>query len=294
MMRFLVLGATGMAGHVISLYLQEKGYEVLGWSRRQACFLENHIEGDASDLDSIREAIALFRPDVIVNCVGLLNDECDRQPALAVYLNSCFPHCLEQMVNNTGARVFHISTDCVFAGGNGPYSEHSFPDGTSFYDRTKALGELVSPAGLTLRQSIVGPDTDPQGIGLLNWFMMQRGEVAGWTSAIWTGLTTLELARAVEACALDGASGLVNMVPPGRGLTKYELLVLFRDHIRSDEIIIHPISGNGTDKTLIRTALLDGYHPNSYEKQVEELGVWIRDHGDLYPHYHFALRREIS
>lgn len=282
-MRFLVLGATGMAGHMVSIYLSERGHEVWGFSRCKAGFLERSLTGDALDAASLGAAIFESRPEVVVNCIGLLNADCDRRPDLAVYLNSYLPHWLERAMSGTETRVFHISTDCVFAGNAGPYDESSAPDGPSFYDRSKALGELRNGKDLTLRQSIVGPDIDPDGIGLLNWFMAQKGVVKGWMGAIWTGLTTLELAKAVEACALDGSSSLVNMVPDGPGIPKSELLRLFSRYLRGGSVEVQDDDSVQLDKTLVRTALPDGYRPIGYKEQIEELGRWIDAHQGLYP-----------
>lgn len=293
-MRFMVLGATGMAGHMVALYLQERGYEVLGWSRRPAVFLEQHAEGDAYDLDGLFSSMTGFRPDVVVNCIGLLLADSEAHHDQAVYLDAYFPHAVASMSEHIGTRVFHLSTDCVFKGNGGPYSEASVPDATEFYGRAKALGELRDSRNLTLRQSIVGPDIDSAGIGLLNWFMAQRGSVDGWTSAVWTGLTTLELARAVEACATDGTTGLVNMVPDGTGVTKFELLSLFNRFIRRQAIVVRPVEGRGADKSLIRTALPDAYRPAPYEQQMEELSAWIRSHVQLYPHYQGALEEGVA
>lgn len=282
-MRFLVLGATGMAGHVISLYLCEQGYEVWGYSRREAEFLKKSLTGDALDTDTIESALAKSRPDVVVNCIALLNSDCDRRPDLAIYLNSYLPHWLERVTADSEMRLFHISSDGVFAGNGGPYDEFSVPDGTSIYFRTKALGELHNNKDLTLRTSVVGPDIDPDGMGLLNWFMAQHGSVKGWSRAIWTGLTNLELAKAIEACALDGSVGLVNMVPDGPGISKADLLRLFSEYMRASSVEIIADESVKLDKTLVRTELLDGYHPQGYVAQIAEMANWIKTHQDLYP-----------
>lgn len=291
-MRFMVLGATGMAGHVVSIYLQERGHEVAGWSRKPASFLAHHVEGDAYDLEDLHSAIRSLRPEVVVNCVGLLRADCDAHHDRAVYLDAYFPHALAAIAGEEGARVFHLSTDCVFEGNGGPYREDSVQDTREFYGRAKALGELRDGRNLTLRQSIVGPDIDPAGIGLLNWFMAQNGTVKGWTDAIWTGLTTLELAKAVEACALDGSTGLVNMVPNGSGISKFELLGMFDRGLRGGTVEIVPDGAFSCDKTLVRTALPDGYRPVPYEEQVSELAMWMRAHRALYPHYEGYLTEE--
>ena len=292
-MRFLVLGATGMAGHVIALYLKERGHEVVGTFRcksKTTQYLDFYgidtIELDVTDGARLSSIISTSGSDVIVNCIGLLNTECDKRPDLAIYLNTYLPHRVARIASSSRTRVIQISTDCVFAGNTGPYTELSIPDGRSQYDRTKALGELNDDSNLTLRQSIVGPDPDQNGIGLLNWFMKQTGVVKGWTGAIWTGLTTLELAKAIEACALSGSTGLINMVPDGDGISKYSLLCLFNECLRSHPLEIVEEKGIQLDKTLIRTNVDSSFIPASYPEQIDNLSNWIQQHASLYPRYY--------
>lgn len=282
-MRFLVLGASGMAGHLISLYLKERGYDVTGFSRRGVPFLDSQVLGDARDEALLSETVASEGYDVVINCVGVLNKAVETNPG-AAWLNGELPHVLAQMTEGIPTRVFHMSTDCVFAGNTGPYTEGSVPDGQSAYDRTKAAGELNDGKNLTFRNSIVGPDMSPRGIGLLNWFMQQPGPVKGYTGAIWTGLTTLELAKAMEHEAGEDATGLVNMVPEG-SISKYDLLKLFNRELRGGSIEVEPDAGLQLDKTLVRTNFGPTYAPKPYPEQVREMADWVRAHRDLYPHY---------
>ena len=283
-MRFLVLGCSGMAGHTISIYLKERGHRVAGLSRRGVPFLGEQVVGDVRDEALLAEALSEGGFDVVVNCVGVLNQFADRDPEGAAYLNGELPHVLARLAEGSRTRVFHMSTDCVFAGNTGPYTEDSVPDGETVYDRTKAAGELRDEKNLTFRCSIVGPDTDPDGIGLLNWFMAQEDSVGGYTRAMWTGLTTLELAKAMETCALDGSVGLVNMVPGGN-ISKFELLRLFDGELRGGSVEVRPDDSVALDKTLVRTNFRVPYLPALYEAQVREMGEWVRSHRQLYPHY---------
>ncbi len=282
-MRFLVLGASGMAGHLISLYLKERGHMVVGFSRRGVPFLDKQVLGDVSDVELLKDSIEEGNFDVVINCVGVLNKAAETNPD-AAWINGQLPHVLADLTANMTARVFHMSTDCVFAGNNGPYTEKSEPDGESAYDRTKAAGELDDGKNLTFRNSIVGPDMNSGGIGLLNWFMQQPGPVKGFTGAIWTGLTTLELARAMEHEAGEGAHGLVNMVPDG-SINKFDLLQLFNRELRGGTVEIAPDAGLQLDKTLVRTNFEPTYCPKPYPEQVREMAGWIRAHKELYPHY---------
>ena len=283
-MRFLVLGASGMAGHTISIFLKEKGHHVVGFSRRGVSFLKDQVIGDVLDAALLSEAIDEGEFDVVINCVGVLNQFAESDPESAAYLNGRLPHVLARICEGARARVFHMSTDCVFAGNTGPYTEDSEPDGATVYDRTKAIGELNDDRNLTFRCSIVGPDPNPEGIGLLNWFMQQKGPVRGYTGAIWTGLTTLELARAMECAALEGAHGLVNMVPP-TSISKFDLLRLFNSHLRKGSVAIVPDNRVQLDKTLIRTNFDCSFRPVDYRRQVIDMADWIQRHRRLYPHY---------
>lgn len=284
MIRFLVLGASGMAGHTIAIYLKERGHYVVGLSRHGVAFLEDQIISDVCDTKRLTEIIDQGEFDVIINCVGILNQHADRNPELATYLNGELPHILARIVEMKPVRVFQLSTDCVFAGNSGPYTESSVPDGQTIYDRTKAAGELFDDKNLTFRCSIVGPDMDPSGIGLFNWFMLQNKPIKGYTHAIWTGLTTLELAKAIERAAEEGVAGLVNMVPP-ESISKYNLLRLFNEKMRNGRISILPDDKILIDKTLVRTNFNSSFRPSSYAEQIEEMAMWIRCHKSLYPHY---------
>lgn len=283
MTRFLVLGASGMAGHLIATYLSEQGHDVTGFCRRRAPGI-HCIEGDAFDAELLRATVGEGGYDVLVNAVGILNRDAEERKDRAAYLNAYLPHALAAMTEGTPTRVFHMSTDCVFRGNTGPYAEGSSPDGETFYDRSKALGEIEDGKNLTFRNSIVGPDADPDGIGLLNWFMRQAGPVKGFSSVLWTGLTTLELAKAMEAAAAEDAAGLVNMVPPA-SISKCELLRLFDRHFRGGRVPVEPVEEPVLDKTLVRTRRVCSFEPASYDRQVAELADWTRAHAELYPHY---------
>ena len=282
-MRFLVLGCNGMAGHTISLYLQERGHTVLGFDRRPSTLIES-VTGDALNSEFIKDLVSMDHFDSIINCIGILNQFAEKDKDVAVYLNSYFPHYLSKLTEGTDTQIIHMSTDCVFSGDKGSYTEDELRDGRTFYDRTKALGELEDDKNITLRNSIVGPDINPGGIGLLNWFMKQTGTVSGYTGAIWTGQTTLQLAKTMEAAAKEKAHGLYNMVPDA-SISKYELLKLLNKHIRNNAVEIIPVDKCAADKSLIRTHYDFGYRIPSYEQMVMELADWMRDHKSLYPHY---------
>lgn len=282
-MKFLVLGCNGMAGHTISLYLKEQGHDVLGFDRRPSNLIDSII-GDATNADFVKDLIGVNKFDSIINCIGLLNQFAENNKASAVYLNSYLPHLLAELTDNTDTQIIHLSTDCVFSGKRGQYTECDLKDGDTFYDRSKALGELDDDKNITLRNSIVGPDINPNGIGLFNWFMQQKGEINGFTKAMWTGQTTLQLAKTMEAAAEVKAHGLYNTVPES-SISKFDLLGLFNNHIRVEKVTINPVDTFVADKSLKRTRWEFDYKVPDYETMVIELGEWVRAHKDLYPHY---------
>lgn len=283
-MKFLVLGCNGMAGHTISLYLREQKHEIDGFAREGSLFV-NTIVGDARDTELLRHTIENGHYEAVVNCIGLLNKFAENDHEAAVYLNSYLPHFLEKITKNSETQIVHISTDCVFCGSRGGYMESDFPDGKLFYDRSKALGEIVNKKDITFRMSIVGPDTDKDGIGLLNWFLQQKKQVNGYKNAMWTGLTTLQLAKSIENAVHQKIYGLYNMVPDDK-ISKYDMLVLFNKYLRRNEIEIVPEENFKIDKSLKRTNYeLFGYKMPGYEQQIKELGEWMRNHKELYPHY---------
>ncbi len=273
-----------MAGHQISLYLQEQGHDVTGFALEKSKLLNKSIAGDATDFSTLKDIIHEGKYDTVVNCIGILNQFAENNHALAALLNGYLPHFVASAANEVGAQVIHMSTDCVFSGTRGQYTEDDFPDGTTFYDRSKALGELNDDRNITLRNSIVGPDINEHGIGLLNWFMHQNGEINGYTKAMWTGQTTLQLAKTMEAAALERATGLYNTVPDSN-ISKYELLCLFNKYLRGNKLSIHPIDGVNADKSLKRTRFGFSYRIPDYEQMVAEAAQWIFAHKSLYPHY---------
>lgn len=283
-MRFLVLGCNGMAGHMISLYLKEVGHDVTGFARSKSRFVDT-ICGDAMDVEGIKKIICRSYYDSVINCIGILNQFAENRKSDAVFLNAYLPHFLAKITEETNTQIIHMSTDCVFSGKTGGYTELSLRDGETFYDRSKALGELEDKKNITLRNSIIGPDIKESGIGLLNWFMKQQNEVYGFKGAIWTGQTTLQLAKTMEYAAKTKAHGLYNAVP-NASINKYDLLKLFNEHIRRTKINILPKDSFVADKTLIRTRF-EGleYNIPDYETMIKELGEWMRLHKEIYPHY---------
>ena len=282
-MKVLILGGTGMAGHTITIYFNEAGHDVTAFSRSKVSYC-NNINGDISDFENLKKIINEGQYDAIINAIGILNQDAEDHKSNAVLLNSYLPHFLSDMTKEMKTRVIHMSTDCVFSGKTGGYSETSFRDGETFYDRSKALGELENSKDLTFRNSIIGPDMSERGIGLFNWFMKQEGQINGFTKAIWTGVTTLTLAKAMEQALNENLTGLYNLVN-NETISKYELLELFNKYMRDGQIEILPSDNLSLDKSLINNRTDFSFKVPSYEAMVAEMKEWIDNHKDLYPHY---------
>lgn len=282
-MKILVLGASGMAGHVVALYLHEVGHDVTALTRTHFPYLENII-CDVTEFSKLEKLIMEHHYDIVINCVGILNKFAEDNPAKAILLNAYLPQFLATVTKNTNTKLIQMSTDCVFSGKDGKYRETSIPDGESYYDRTKALGEINDNKNITFRESIVGPDMHENGIGLFNWFMKQKKPIGGYTKAVWTGVTTLTLAKAMDIAIQENLVGLYNLVN-NETITKYDLLKLFNKYFKKDGLIINKNPNFECNKSLVNTRKDFSFTVPSYEVMVKEMYDWVRKHQDLYPHY---------
>lgn len=278
-----MLGAGGMAGHLVCTSLAEAGYDVVPLTRRHRLTEATRIL-DVTDGAALESYLREDAFDVVVNCVGMLVRASEERQDAAAYVNAYLPHQLERFYADTPTRVIHLSTDCVFSGRNAPYTETSPYDGELFYDRSKALGELRNDKDLTLRMSIIGPDRQPDGVGLFNWFAAQTGEVTGYTGAIWSGITTVELARGIDAAIRQGLTGLYHLVP-AESISKYDLLRLLASTFDRDDITVRPVTGPVRDMTLVDNRTDFDFEVAPYPVMLQRLREWVRGHQGLYPHY---------
>lgn len=282
-MKVLVLGGTGMAGHTISIYFKEAGHDVTAYSRNKVSYCKS-INGDVTNFENLKNIVIEGQYDAVINAIGILNQVAEENKATAVLLNSYLPHFLSDITKDTKTRIIHMSTDCVFSGKTGGYSEFSFRDGETFYDRSKALGELENDKDLTFRNSIIGPDMNENGIGLFNWFMKQEGQINGFTRAIWTGVTTLTLAKAMEQALKENLTGIYNLVN-NETISKYNLIKLFNKHLKDNNLEILPSRKLSLDKSLVNNRTDFVFQVPSYEIMVFEMKNWIYEHKEFYPHY---------
>lgn len=282
-MKVLVMGASGMAGHVVATHLAEKGYVVSTVSGSNR-LNETTTLIDATDTAALHEYLENNTFDIVVNCIGILIQQSEARKDLAAYLNGYLPHFLERFYRESSTRVIHLSTDCVFSGKHAPYHEDSPYDGETYYDRSKALGEIINDKDLTFRMSIIGPDMQKGGVGLFNWFYAQTGKIKGYQKSIWNGITTITLAKGIDAAITQNLAGLYHLVPSGN-ISKYDLLKLLASVFNRDDITVTPEASTISDKTLVNTRTDFTYSVPSYEVMLAEMKQWIKDHPDLYAHY---------
>lgn len=282
-MKYLILGINGMAGHMIARYLLNKGHQVVGFAREKNSFCETML-GNAMNISLINNLIETNKFDVIVNCIGVLNQAVDNDLASGIYLNSYLPHCVADCCKKKGVKFIHISTDCIFSGRTGNYTENSVVDETSYYGKTKFLGEVKNNNHLTLRTSIIGPEIKTNGVGLFHWFMKEKKTIYGFSNVLWSGVTTLELAKVIESAVCEDLSGLYQLSNNAK-ISKYDLLKLFnqyfcdgtREIVKKTEIV--------NDKSLICTRQDFAYDLPTYEVMIEELSKWMQEHKILYSQY---------
>ncbi len=280
--KVLVLGSTGMLGHqVVNYFLKFDDYDVIDVAFRSK-LREKTIISDVTDKIAFEKVVTELSPDFIVNCIGVLIRGSNNVEN-AIYLNAYLPYQLKQISKNIDAKLIHISTDCVFSGDKGGYIESDIKDGKGVYSQTKILGEIEDDSNLTLRTSIIGPELKDNGEGLFHWFMNQQGDISGFTKAIWSGVTTIELAKVIKWAIDNGITGLYH-VTNNSSISKYELLKLFQKYAKKD-IEIKPVNGKSVDKSLIDTRLLMDYKIPSYDQMISDMVSLIANNKSLYSQY---------
>lgn len=281
--KVLLFGATGMAGHVVYYYLNDTGkYDISNVVYRTK-LTDDSIIADVTDKNAVSQVVREVQPELIINCVGVLIKGSIEQPDNAIFINAYFPHLLKKLSDEVGAKLIHISTDCVFSGKKGKYTEEDFRDADDVYGRSKALGEIINDKDLTIRTSIIGPELKKNGEGLFHWFMQQTGQINGFKTAIWGGVTTLELAKAIDILIECNTTGLVQL-SNGLGISKYNLLLLFREIWKRQNIDILPFDGNGVDKSIAKSKKINYIVPG-YKSMLDEQCSWMNSHRELYSLY---------
>jgi dTDP-4-dehydrorhamnose reductase len=292
-MRVLILGVSGMLGHQLGRILNSR-MDVFGTVRLDTkqyealnILPEKQLIGniDITHLASLKKTLELIRPDAVVNGIGIVKQRDEAKQAVpSIQVNALFPHQLADLCIERGIRVIQMSTDCVFSGFRGNYSEIDVPDPVDLYGRTKLLGELNRAGCLTLRTSIIGWQLNTFS-SLLSWFALQRGKhIKGYHKAIYSGFSTVVIAQLIGDILQTrrDLSGLYQVA--SEPITKFDLLVRLGDRLGWKDIVIDPDDQFFCDRSLsgARFSTATGWRPPTWEAMIEGLAAEWPRYADLY------------
>lgn len=286
-MRILILGGNGMLGHQFLRCWRDR-HEVkvtlrgnIGDYGGMGLYTpENSFPGiDVRSCDGIDEVLRVFRPEAVVNAVGVTKQLVDADHVIpTIEINALFPHRLAELCGKYGIRLVHMSSDCVFSGRAGFYKETSPADAEDLYGRSKLLGEVNQPHAVTLRKSTIGLELGGAH-GLVEWFLAQRGTVRGYRQAIYSGLISTELARVIEMILLHHPqlSGIWHVA--SEPINKYDLLVQLYDRLGRNDAVIEPFDGFVCNRSLDGTAFCErtGYVAPPWSVMLDELAAQIKE-----------------
>lgn len=294
--KILILGGTGMLGHVLFRYLTNNtDYDVYATTRNRGeiskyfspelarKFRPDNV--DADNFDTVIRALASIQPDIVINCIGIIKQlPISEDPLTAITVNAQLPHRISLISRTAKARMIHISTDCVFDGMKGSYTEEDTPNATDLYGRTKMLGEVIYPHCVTLRTSIIGHELKGNH-GLVGWFLGQTGNVRGYRKAIYSGFTTLELARVITDYVLPNPSlsGLYHV--SSEPISKYDLIKLVAQEYAKD-IEITPYDDFVLDRSMNSENFrsITGYVPPDWQELVSSMHKDYQEYRAQYIH----------
>ena len=280
--KLLILGASGLLGHKLLLHLSSlPQFSVRGTVRTLDCLPQAFLDKarglldpgiDAGDLDGLNRYLDKAKPDCVINCIGLIKQlPIANDPLAAISINALFPHQLSLACKRIGARLIHISTDCVFSGTKGNYTEKDLSDAEDLYGKTKYLGEVSYPHCVALRTSIIGHELKGK-YGLVEWFLQQKTQAKGLSRAIYTGFPTIEMARIISEYVIPDKklSGLYHV--SSAQVSKYELLKIVAVQYKKD-IKIERDDMFQCDRSLdsSRFRKATGYVPPSWEALVKAM-----------------------
>ncbi len=273
-----------MLGHQVVKYFKKLDqYDLYDISYRNK-LTDRTIIIDVRKITELEKYIIEVKPDIIINCIGMLIEESQEDISKAIYINSYFPHLLKSICNKINAKLVHISTDCVFSGDKGSYTETDLPDSNTIYGKTKSLGEITDNTHVTIRTSIIGPELKSNGVSLLDWFLKEKNsEINGYSKAIWSGVTTLELAKIIKIAIDSHITGLYH-VTNNEKISKYELLKLFNNHINK-KFKINKNESIMNNKSLIDTRNKLNYTVPNYNIMIEEMFKELFNNPSTYKHY---------
>lgn len=279
-MRLLILGGDGMLGHqLLKSFTPRHEVKVTirqdleAYASYQLFDKGNSYAGiDVRSIGRLTEVVADFRPDAIINAVGIVKQRPTAKESIpSIEINALLPHRLSVLCRAIGSRLIHLSTDCIFSGKKGNYRESDPSDAEDLYGKTKYLGEAHDSNCLTLRTSIIGRELS-RHTSLLDWFLAQSSTIKGFKNAIYTGFTTLEMSRIIEDMLLNHpeASGVYQV--SSEAINKYDLLLLFREKL-GHQVEIIPDETFHCDRSLDSTRFRQefNYIPPSWPAMIEEL-----------------------
>lgn len=278
-MKVLILGGSGMLGHKLWQILSND-YQVYISLRRSNSMLEA-LKGekmfirhdvDALNFDSITRALASIEPDIVINCIGLIKQlPIANDPLSSITINSQLPHRLSLICKTAKIRLIHISTDCVFSGSKGNYLEDDDSDAKDLYGRSKYLGEVYYPHTVTLRTSIIGHELGGH-LGLVDWFLKQKGSVRGFSKAIFSGFSTLELAKIIREHVIENTllSGLYHVST--QPVSKFHLLEMINKVYKTDTQIL-PFDGVDINRSMCGSRFIKatGYSVKDWDTLIYEM-----------------------
>ena len=280
-MKILILGATGMLGSCIYRYfLKEKDFKINGILRDQNqknLLKENNSSkletfNDYKNFNNLEKFISNRKPDYVINCLGVIKQKINiSKPEDTIFINSYLPHLLNRISIKNNFRLIHFSTDCVFDGNLGSYKESDVPLPKDFYGISKLLGELNTKNSLTLRTSIIGHELS-SSLSLIDWFLSSKGQVNGFTKAIYSGFPALEIARIIHKFIIpdNSISGIYNI--SSTPISKYELLKIISEKYKHQIDIIPDekiVIDRSLDSTLFNSKT--NYKCPSWNKLVQEM-----------------------
>jgi dTDP-4-dehydrorhamnose reductase len=289
-MRILILGGNGMLGHKLCGLLAAR-MELWAAFRNvpQHGFLPAErliTQIAAEDALRVREVIDKIKPDAVVNAVGIVKQRDEAKQAVSsIQVNALFPHILADLCLERGIRVIHISTDCVFSGSRGNYTEIDNPDPVDLYGRSKLLGELNRPGTLTLRTSIIGWQLNTF-TSLLSWFALQRGKrIKGYRKAIYSGISTKVLSQLIGDILLTrpDLTGIYQVA--SEPISKFDLLMQLRDLMEWKDIIIEPDESFFCDRSLSSAHFgsATGWRAPAWNAMLKDLVAEWPDYQKYYP-----------
>jgi dTDP-4-dehydrorhamnose reductase len=280
-MKALILGGSGMLGHKLWQEFSQRFDTYVTFREDFATYSKYGIFDvsrsrclvSVDDNRRVENVIEELQPDVVINCIGIVKQsDAAKDPVTSIPVNSHFPHQVAHVCRKARCRLIHISTDCVFSGLKGNYTEEDRPDPVDLYGRTKLEGEVSGKDCMTIRTSMIGRELR-KNIGLIEWFLSQRGKsVDGWKRAIFSGLTTIEIARIIARIIQDHREleGVWHVA--SNPISKFDLLSLVKE-VYDLEVEIIPDDKKVIDRSLNadRFQKTTGYHPPSWREMIEEM-----------------------